>query len=255
MVSYLFFVILFTPYFVVFQPFSFSYEFWMYIFLLGIVDLLGNMFLVKSLQTTDLSVFGPLNAFKPVFALVISAMFLNEIPTVSGAGGVIIIVAGSALLADRTVFRKKSWYSLRMSRGVWYRFLAIFLTSIAAVISKKVILLSSPMTTLAYWSVIGLPVATIFFLLSGRGFSGQWKRIKISRFHFAGLLLSFLILQLFTLLTFQKVFVGYSLAFFQLSGVVSVFVGYYFFNEKNIRRRLTGAMIMCAGALLIALQG
>ncbi len=255
MVSYLFFVLLSIPVFIILQPFNFPTEFWVYVLLLGVLDILGNMFLVKSLSTIDLSVFGPLNAFKPVFALIVSAFLLSEIPSVTGLGGVCVIVAGSLLLADRRELKGRPWYSVRMSRGIWFRLFAILLTSIAAVISKKVILMSSPLITLAYWSVVGLPVAVIFFRLSGRGYTVQWSEFKSSGRHFVGLLLSFLILQLFTLLTFQKVFVGYSLAFFQLSGLVSVLIGFHFFNEKNIKRRLTGAIIMCAGAMLIAIYG
>lgn len=255
MMSYLFFAIPSVPYLIIIQPFNFSQEFWFYIILLGIFDVIGNMFLVKSLQTIDLSVFGPLNSFKPVFALLFSAFLINEVPSLSGVGGVLIIITGSYFLGyqprqNETVRRK-----LKISKGMIFRFLAILLTSIAAVFSKIAILLSSPLTTLVYWSLIGLPVSIIFFARKRSSLDSDVKNLKGHCWKFAGVFGSFLVLQILTLLTFQKVFVGYSLAFFQLSGLVSVAFGFHFFQERNLRYRLIGALIMFLGALLIAVYG
>lgn len=58
-------------------------------------------------------------------------------------------------------------------------------------------------------------------------------------------------MQLTTLFTFGKLQVGYSLALFQLSSLISVFLGYRYFQESNIRKRLAGSCIMIAGAALI----
>jgi drug/metabolite transporter (DMT)-like permease len=62
-------------------------------------------------------------------------------------------------------------------------------------------------------------------------------------------------MQLTTLLTFGKLPVGYSLALFQLSTLISVFLGYRYFQEGQIRKRLLGSVIMAAGAMLIVLLG
>lgn len=255
MMSYLFFAILSIPYLIIAQPFSFSLEFWIFILLLGLFDVFGNMFLVKSLKTIDLSVFGPLNSFKPVFALLFSALLINEMPTWVGAGGVLIIILGSYFLGYRTINSKTKAKRQRVSRGVLFRFLAILLTSIAAVFSKKSIMLSSPLTTLAYWSLIGLPFSIIIFLRSRPAISAEWKKLQQFRWQFTALFTSFLALQVLTLLTFKQVFVGYSLAFFQLSGLISVVFGFHFFKEVNIKYRLIGASIMFIGAILIALYG
>jgi drug/metabolite transporter (DMT)-like permease len=63
------------------------------------------------------------------------------------------------------------------------------------------------------------------------------------------------LMQLTTLLTFGQLQVGYSLALFQLSILTSVFLGYRYFQEGNIRQRLLGALVMVAGAALIAVLG
>ena len=50
--------------------------FWKYMIPLAITDALGNIFLIRSLKSIDLSVFGPLNAYKPVIALVFSIFLI-----------------------------------------------------------------------------------------------------------------------------------------------------------------------------------
>lgn len=254
MLSYLFFVVISIPLFIILRPFSFSAEFWWYIFLLGIFDIFGNMFLVKSLKSIDLSLFGPLNSFKPVFALLFSVVLLSEMPTLAGLAGVMVIIIGSYLLGYQ-VNKKKAPSRFAINRGLLYRFLAILLTSIAAVFSKKTILLSSPIITLMYWSVIGFPFSFIFFLRSVKKYGPPKRKLLDHKWHLLGLFIAFLALQLLTLLTFKAVFVGYSLAFFQLSGLVSVFFGFHFFKERNLKFRLLGAAVMSLGAIMIAVFG
>ncbi len=53
--------------------------------------------------------------------------------------------------------------------------------------------------------------------------------------------------------SFAHMPVGYALALFQLSGIISVGLGYAFFNERNIRKKLFGTVIMIIGAALIIL--
>jgi drug/metabolite transporter (DMT)-like permease len=253
--SYLFFVLLSIPVFIYEQPFDMPVEFWVFISLLGIFDVFGNMFLVKSLKTIDLSVFGPMNAYKPVFAIIFSTLILGEIPSLAGVVGVCVIILGSYFLSVQPGSKQNRIKNTFKSRGIMYRFLAIALTAIAAVFSKKVILLSSPLITLIYWSVIGLPFSVILLLKTKPNWKNEISHISNSKWLFGLLFFSFLALQLLTLLTFEKVFVGYSLALFQLSSLISVFFGFHFFKERNLKYRLIGALIMVLGALLIMIYG
>lgn len=253
--SYLFFVILSIPVFIYLKPFDLPGEFWFYISLLGVFDIFGNMFLVKSLRTIDLSVFGPLNSYKPIFAILFSIMLLGEIPTFWGSLGVIVIIGGSYFLNYKERGETYSIKNFFKNKGIIFRFLAIGLTAIAAVFSKKAILLSSPLITLMYWSVIGWPISVLMVLKLKLNWKSELEQIKKHKGHFGFLFLSFLALQFFTLLAFEKIFVGYSLALFQLSAVISVLFGALFFKEKNIKYRLFGALVMMIGAILISLLG
>lgn len=48
-----------------------------------------------------------------------------------------------------------------------------------------------------------------------------------------------------------KSVVGYALSLFQLSTIVSVLLGYRFFKERDIRKKLIGSAIMIIGSIVI----
>lgn len=253
--SYLFFVLLSIPAIIYLMPFELTGEFWIYILLLGVFDIFGNMFLVKSLKTIDLSVFGPLNSYKPIFAIIFSVILLGEIPTFLGSIGVLVIIGGSYFLNYKEGIDKNSIKKFITNKGIVFRFFAIALTSIAAVFSKKAILVSSPIITLIFWSLIGWPISILLVVKTKSYWQRDVGHIKEHKQLFSLLFLSFFLLQLFTLLTFERIFVGYSLALFQLSSLVSVFFGFHFFKERNIKYRLIGSIIMVLGGALIVFFG
>ena len=58
-----------------------------------------------------------------------------------------------------------------------------------------------------------------------------------------------------TIVVFQAMHVGYALALFQLSSLLSVYLGHRLFGEVGLWRRLLAASIMFVGAALIVLAG
>jgi uncharacterized membrane protein len=63
-------------------------QFWLYSVLGGIAGAVGNGFLVKALQKGELSVLGPINAYKSVVSIVFGIFLLGEIPNTWGALGI-----------------------------------------------------------------------------------------------------------------------------------------------------------------------
>jgi drug/metabolite transporter (DMT)-like permease len=53
---------------------------------------------------------------------------------------------------------------------------------------------------------------------------------------------------------FAKMNVAYALALFQLSTIVSVFLGVNIFKEKDLRRKLIASFVMIFGAIIIILN-
>jgi drug/metabolite transporter (DMT)-like permease len=218
----------------------------------------SNALLVYALKSTGLSVLGPINAYKSVISLVLGVFLLGEIPAPMGLAGVLLIVAGSYFVVDRDLNRPRSnaFALFFRERGIQFRFAALALSATEAIFLKRALLLSSPLITFIFWSILGLPIAAVaIVLLASRRLGND---VVVLRNHWRTYVLLATttgVMQLTSLLTFGKLQVGYSLALFQLSTLISVFLGYRYFQEGQIRKRLVGSLIMAAGAALIVVRG
>ncbi len=230
-----------------------SNAFWLNAFLASLFDVGGWMFLVMSLSKTELSVFGPLNAYKVVASMLLAIVFLNEIPSLQGLIGVLVIIAGSYFLTPaRGGLQTNRIINLLKDKGVQARFLSIFLFAIGTIFLKKSVIFGGVLATMVFWSLIGF----VLLLLSNQLFLiGSIKNnLHATKKHlptiFAIGTMVFM-MQYFTLLLLASMMVAYALALFQLGMVLQVFAGYKVFNEKNIRRKLLACLVMMAGSILV----
>jgi drug/metabolite transporter (DMT)-like permease len=232
--------------------------FWINMGVCAVLAVAGNVLLVYALRSSDLSVLGPINAYRAVLSLVLGVFLLGEVPTAFGLAGVLLTVAGSAVVVDRVPGQthRTAVVRLFLEPGVQLRFGAMLLSATEAVFLKRAILLSSPVITYLFWTILGLPVAAVAIALLLRGEIGsQSARLRDEWRTYVWLALTTGSMQLATLLTFGALQVGYSLALFQLSTLISVFFGHRYFNERNVGRRLAGSAVMVVGAVLIVALG
>jgi len=232
--------------------------FWGNIALCATLAVASNVLLVFALRTSDLSVLGPLNAYKSVVSLALGVFLIGELPAAMGMAGVLLIVAGSYFVVDRDAGKSRPLALAQFfgERGVQLRLAALCLSATEAVFLKKAILAADPVTAFVFWSIIGLPVAALAVAMSQRHTLAEEMTLLRSNWRiylFLGAATG--TMQLTTLLAFGKLQVGYSLALFQLSTLIGVFLGYRYFQEGQIGKRLVGAAIMSVGATLIVLQG
>jgi len=96
--SYWVLSIICLPLLLALTPSELSPRFWINIFFAALLDMAGTLFLVMSLSKTDLSIFGPLNAYKVVISMLLAIIFIGEIPSLQGFIGIGIIVLGSYFL-------------------------------------------------------------------------------------------------------------------------------------------------------------
>ncbi|MDH5358110.1 MAG: DMT family transporter [Gammaproteobacteria bacterium] len=253
MTSYLVLSIICLPLLWAFNPFDLSLTFWINIFFAALLDMAGTLFLVMSLSKTDLSVFGPLNAYKVVISMLLAMIFIGEIPSLQGFTGVGIIVLGSYFLFPPSTHVDRSrLLHLLSERGVQYRFLSIVLFSIGTLPLKNAVVAGDPLATTVFWCLIGFPLAVIAntcFLKDN--FSKDFEKSKdhVYRFLYLGSLI--FLMQYMTMIVFSQLLIAYSLALFQLSMVLQVFLGYRIFNEKHIIRRFSACLVMATGSLLV----
>jgi len=249
--SYLVLAIICLPLLWTFNPFELSTRFWINIFFAALLDMAGTLFLVMSLSRTDLSVFGPLNAYKVVISMLLAMLFIGEIPSLQGFLGVCVIVAGSYFLFPPKSHQGRMWH-LFTEKGVQFRFLSILLFSIGTLPLKNAVIAGGALPTTVFWCLIGLPLAGVAQLIFVRdNFRDDLVLAKNQVYPLLYLGCLIFLMQYMTMLVFSQLLVAYSLALFQLSMVLQVFLGYRIFNEKHIFRRLAACLVMVGGSLMV----
>lgn len=224
----------------------------------AILAVAGNTLLVYALEAGDLSVLGPLNAFKPLLSVLLALVLVGEVPTLPGLAGMALIVAGSYGIIERDPAAPRGRAALRFLSGpaVRLRFAALALSATEAVCLKKAILLSSPLFAFALWCLLGFVVAGAAIVLGYRArVPAQARLFREYPGTYLRLAAATGVMQCATLFAFGALQVGYALALFQLSALGSVLLGHHYFREPDIARRLTGAALMVAGAALIVARG
>lgn len=223
---------------------------WYYGMIAGVFGAIGNGFLVKALRGGDLSVLGPINSYKSVVGILIGIIFLHEVPNVWGIVGIILIIYGSYFVLDTT--KEHFSWALLKNKEIQYRIWAMVLTAIEAIFIKKVILYSSTTISFFFWCWFGALFSFILLFFFKVRFPKELKHIKCSHLPLYGLLVLCIgTMQYSTNYVFSHMNVGYALALFQLSTIVSIFLGYKIFKEQNIKKKLLGAVIMVIGSIVI----
>jgi drug/metabolite transporter (DMT)-like permease len=231
---------------------AFPAQFWTYSVLAGIAGALGNSFLIKALQTGEISVLGPINSYKSVVAMIAGIFLLGENPNLWGILGIAIIITGSYFVLETTE-DKFSWALLKRS-AIQNRIWAMILAAIEAVFIKKILLASSPGIAFISWCWFGALFSFILLCIYKCDLLHEIKIVKRKDFStYLYLIICLGIMQLSTNYVFNHMSVGYALSLFQLSVIVSVILGSRFFNERDVAKKLAGSVIMIAGSVMIIL--
>ena len=240
--------------------------FWVALLIGGSLNILAFTLYVRALKLADLSLTVPLVTLTPLFLLVTSPLIVQEWPTGADGLGVGLLVVGSYVLnlgADKT-------------RGIWAPLLAMahnpgsrlmlcvaFIWSITSNFDKIGVVNSSPL----FWAVslfMAIAVGMIPFVF----FSGRKRRNRRNRRNL-GVVTSELVGQwqilvatgglnaiaiAFQMLALPLAPVAQVIAVKRMSALLSVLMGHFFFGEKGLRARLTGAAIMVSGVVIMAIR-
>ncbi len=209
------------------------------VIIMGILGAAGNYFIIKALSIGELSTLAPINSYKPVVALLFGIYFLKEIPSISAILAILLIIAGTYFVLD--IHGKAD------KLAILYRVIALICSGTEAVFIKKVILLCGAADCFILWAISGLIFSSLFVLISKNK-----PVIKDCKYQML-LILAVGIMQYSTNFVFARINVSYALALFQLSTLLSVFLGINIFHEKNLKRKIIGSLIMISGAVILIL--
>ena len=208
------------------------------VMIMGLLGSLGNYFIIKALSNGELSGLAPINSYKPIIALILGIILLNEIPQTLDLLGIIFIILGTIILNNtQNIYNK----------ATLYRFIALILSGTEAIFIKKLIIATNINSAFLYWAIAGLIFSSIYVLISKHPIA-----LKKTNINFQILIIIMVaLMQYSTNYVFSKMNVAYALALFQLSTIISVFLGINIFKEKGLVTKLLATFIMIFGAVLI----
>jgi len=233
---------------------SLGQEFWMWSLASAVLAVAANWLIIEAVRRSDLSLLGPINAYKPWMSLLPSWFLLGELPRGGEWTGMGLVLLGSLVLGRGTSTSSGRSWGLWLDRGVQLRFLALVFSSAEAVTLRRALAVSDPARVFAAWVLLGFLVAVPFAWRARR--DCPQDRAELVRRLPAGLALTLTtgLMQASTLSVLDSMPTGVALSLFQLSAVLTVFLGRAFFREPQFKRRLVGACVMTAGAVIMVLS-
>jgi len=219
----------------------------------GFMDAVGNLVMMAALRRTDLSIFGPLSAIRPILAFFAGWLLLGERPSLAGLAGIGVIVASGWLLLAGGAGAWREAGRGGAAKMVALRVGGLACSSVGAVFLKRGAGETSVELALAVWVLAGLATLGLWrALASGIPRERGWDKGAPGALPHA---LVFLAMQWMTIHIFKSTLLAYSFAYFQLGMVLQVAVGAVWFKEPEIKRRLGACLGMAAGAGLVAWAG
>ena len=220
-------------------------------FLNGTLMIITTYILLNALQISKLSVSLPMLSLTPLFLVGLSYFMLREIPTKFGFIGIILIVIGAYTVNVRDRNHPlEPFKSLFKIKGSFYVIIVAFIWSITANLFKIGIEASNAVyfSFLVYFiiSVIMLPLFLFKFNKKLTEIRTNFKMLL-----FLGICSAFMIV--FSSYAMVYAIVPYVISLKRSSLIFSIFIGYFYFNEKNIKNPLIGTVIMLLGGILIIL--
>ena len=236
------------------------------------LNILGLSLIFKALSSSDLSLSVPMLSFTPAILIGTSYIILHEVPSMFGFAGICIIVSGSYVLniAEEHEHYLDPIKAMMRNRGSWYMLIVAFLFAVSINFDKIALLNSDPFFGMAL-SVTTIGIVLLLICAYSR-YAGRKRAqvhssgtadeaplhirtISVRKFFLLTLLIGVFIAveasSINVALTLQ--IVPYVIAIKRLSIIFMVLYGTLVFSEGDIKKRVMGASLMVAGAIIILL--
>ena len=139
-------------------------------------------------------------------------------------------------------------------RDIRFRFFALALTALEAVLIKKIVLLCGISTAFILWCSFSALFSFLILLIKRQNLKYEFSLVNPKSLKlYLALATTLFLMQFFTNIVFEKMNVSCALALFQLSSLISVFLGWRYFKEKEIKKKVLGTLIMIFGSCVIIL--
>ena len=215
-----------------------------------LANIAANYLFFRSLSISSMGLSIPYLSFTPVFTVLWGSLFLNELPTLAGMLGILLILVPALILPS--VEQGKGLRFSSPHKGSLFMIAVAFFWSVAIVSDKMAIQNSNVASHIFILSA----AATVFFMLVMLGQQGKYKRAEKAAskvvFLLATVLLLFALgLQFFALDYIQAAYVEAIKR--GTSPLLSILWGYLFFKESAPGKKLLLGLVMSVGVMILVL--
>ena len=207
------------------------------------INLFTLVLTTKANNYSDLSTLAPLYSFSPLFVIVTSFLILGETISWIGGLGILLIVAGAFIVNAKN---EKSYFKkINLDLGQIMIILSTILWSFSSVYFKVGM---QQVSTFGFMFAVYFLISLFLFIVL------LIKNIKIKE-NFKNILSVGTTSALTSIFQWYAVSIGptaYVLAIKRASSIFSVIWGKLFLKEKHFGYRVTGALVIFIGVVLIA---
>ncbi len=216
------------------------------------IEILAIVLYIKALKLSPLSLTLPFLALTPIFLIFVPNLILGERVSFLGGIGILLIASGSYLLNIGEIRKGilEPFKAISKEKGSVLMICVAFLYSITATLGKMAIEHSSPL----FFGITYFIALTIFFAPVGlwMGRADLYSFISERRYKnivLPGLFFALMIVCHMFAIMLTKV--AYMISVKRVSILIGVIYGYILFREENIKGRITGALLMFIGFVMI----
>lgn len=211
------------------------------------VEVTALLMYIKSVKISPLSKTVPLLAFTPAFLLIVAPLMFGEKTPLHGMIGVGIIVAGNYIInIDRKAGLLSPFRTIAGERGSVMMLAVAFLYGITSSFGKMGVVASSALFFAAVYYSIAAGVLLLMILVKRRARGLLNRRLAV-----VGITSSLSLM--FHMTALKLTYVSYVISVKRTSIVFAIILGFIFFREKNVSRRVTGGAIVLCGIMMLVL--
>lgn len=216
------------------------------------LEIIALVLYIKALRISPLSLTLPFLSLTPVFLILSSYLILGERVSFQGSIGIIFITAGGYTLNLHELRRgiSEPFKAITREKGSILMIGVALIYSITSSLGKMAIEHSSAL----FFGITYFIAVTVIFAPIALWMGRTEKKTFISEKQFKGLMLpgifySIMIISHMVAISLTKV--AYMISVKRTSLMIGIIYGYLLFKEKNIRERISGAVLMFIGFVMI----
>ena len=226
---------------------------WLFVLVSAILEAIYFAILTYAYNDHDFSLVYPVaRGAAPALVLLWSALFLNEIPSIGGLVGIVLIVIGLGIIGATSLLQNHA--GKPHLRGIFIALSVALVISIYTLVDGFAVK-HGPALSYGLSLFLLMPVFTAPLIVRHYGWQHSLKAFTDQpwRLIFVGILA--VVAYLSALFAYSVAPVNYSEAIREVSVVMGAFAGWYFLGEQMGKIRIAGAVVIFAGIVMIAIFG